>query len=124
MEFNNKQAIYLQIADVICDRIILQEVKEDERVLSVRDMAVELEVNPNTVMRAYELLQAKNIINNKRGIGYFVSVGGYLAAISFRKEEFMQKELPQLFKTVSLLQLDFNMLQAEYEKYLSTSKLN
>ncbi len=84
MEFNNHRAIYLQIAEMICERILLGQFREDERIPSVREMAVQLEVNPNTVMRTFEFLQAKDIITNKRGVGYFVSVEGKQKATSFR----------------------------------------
>ena len=72
MEFNDKQAIYLQIVEYIYDRILTDDWKGDERVPSVRDLAVELQVNPNTVMRAYELLQNNEIIVNRRGVGNFL----------------------------------------------------
>ena len=114
MEFNNQQAIYLQIAEMICEKILLAHFKEDERIPSVREMAVQLEVNPNTVMRTFEFLQSKDIINNKRGVGYFVSTGGREKAISLRREEFLQHELPQLFKTASLFNISFEELKALY----------
>ncbi|MES2328494.1 MAG: GntR family transcriptional regulator [Bacteroidota bacterium] len=114
MEFNNNQAIYLQIAEMICERVLLNIFKEDERIPSVREMAVQLEVNPNTVMRTFEFLQGKNIITNKRGVGYFVSPGGKEKAASFRREEFLQNELPQLFKTAELLNIPFEELKDLY----------
>jgi GntR family transcriptional regulator len=114
MEFNNHRAIYLQIAEMICERILLDQFREDERIPSVREMAVQLEVNPNTVMRTFEFLQAKDIITNKRGVGYFVSADGKQRATSFRKEEFLQNELPQLFRTAELLNMPFEELKELY----------
>ena len=76
MEFNESQAIYLQIADYICEKILSREWKEEERVPSVRDLAVEIEVNPNTVMRTYSFLQEKNIITNQRGLVFLLPVTG------------------------------------------------
>ena len=46
MEFKKQKPIYLQIADTLCERILREEWKEDERLASVRDVAVELGVNP------------------------------------------------------------------------------
>ena len=114
MEFNNNLAIYLQIAEMICEKILLNQLRQDERIPSVREMAMQLKVNPNTVMRTFEFLQAKDIITNKRGVGYFVSVDGKENATSFRKEEFLQHELPQLFKTVELLNIPFEELKDLY----------
>ena len=68
--------VYLQIADSISEDILLRKWSELERIPSVREMAVTLEVNPNTVQRTYTFLQSKGIIFNRRGIGYFVQKGG------------------------------------------------
>ena len=114
MEFNNNQAIYLQIADMLCEKILLYSLKQDERIPSVRELAVQLEVNPNTVMRTYDFLQGLNIITTKRGVGYFVAADGIAKATDYRKSAFLQKELPQLFKTAVLLNISFDELKKEY----------
>ena len=121
MEFNNQQAIYIQIAEMICERILLKKFKEDERIPSVREMAVQLEVNPNTVMRTYEFLQGKDIITNKRGVGYFVSTEGIAKATDFRKNEFAEQELPKIFKTAQLLQISFEELQKQYLAFIKNT---
>jgi DNA-binding transcriptional regulator YhcF (GntR family) len=56
MQFKESQAIYLQIADYVCEQVLLKEWKTDERIPSVRELAVQLEVNPNTVMRTFDFL--------------------------------------------------------------------
>ena len=71
MDFKETQAIYLQIVDLVCDHIVTGKWKAQERIPSVRELGVQLEVNPNTVMRAYDYLQAREIICNKRGVGFF-----------------------------------------------------
>ena len=120
MEFNNQQAIYLQIAEMICELILLKKFREDERIPSVRAMAVQLEVHPNTVMRTYEFLQGKEIISNKRGVGYFVSADGIVKATDFRKKEFLEQELPKIFKTAQLLQISFEELKERYNHFDKT----
>jgi DNA-binding transcriptional regulator YhcF (GntR family) len=84
MQFRETVSIYLQIADYICERILLREWKVDERIPSVRELAMQLEVNPNTVMRTYEFLQQQNIIYNQRGIGYFVAADAIRNATQWR----------------------------------------
>jgi hypothetical protein len=59
MEFRENQAIYLQIAELICERILLKQWASEDKVPSVRELAVQLEVNPNTVMRTYDFLEQK-----------------------------------------------------------------
>ena len=111
MEFADNQPIYLQIADYFCENILTKEWKEDQKIPSVREIAVLMEVNPNTAMRAYTFLQEKEIIYNKRGIGYFVSADGFDKALAMRREDFFRKEVPQFVKTMSLLGLSCTDLE-------------
>jgi GntR family transcriptional regulator len=117
MQFRESQAIYLQIADYVCEKILLKEWKADERIPSVRELAVQLEVNPNTVMRTYEFLQQQEIIYNQRGIGYFVSPVAMKQAQKYRKNEFMEKDLPQVFRTLYLLEMNLEELKSRYDNY-------
>ena len=86
MNFKESKAIYLQIADRICDEILLGQLGEEERIPSVREYAAIVEVNANTVMRSFDYLQSQNIIYNKRGIGYFIE------EITDMYREFCKKE--------------------------------
>lgn len=117
MEFREPQAIYLQIADFVCERILLREWKSAERIPSVRELAVQLEVNPNTVMRTYEFLQQQDIVFNERGVGLFVSANAIKNALQYRKNEFLEKDLPQLFRNMHLLSIKPEDLQARFEKF-------
>lgn len=111
MEFYESQAIYLQIADLMCEKIILKHWPINEKIPSVRQMAVELEVNPNTTMRTFAYLQDQDIIYNKRGIGYFVSEIGVKNALALLKQKFLKNELPRFVKAMNLLQLSFDDLK-------------
>lgn len=117
MEFRENQAIYLQIAELICERILLKQWASEDKVPSVRELAVQLEVNPNTVMRTYDFLEQKGIIFTKRGMGFFVSTDAHDKVTEFRREEFLQNELPQFFKAIHLLGIDFSELQNRFETF-------
>ncbi len=121
MEFNENQAIYLQIADYFCDRILKRHWKEGEKIPSIRDTAVLLEVNPNTVVRTFNFLQDKEIIFNKRGIGYFVASGGYKKTLEFKKESFVNEDLPKVFHTMDVLKLRTSDLERYYSRYKEQS---
>ena len=103
MEFRDKQAIYIQIADYFGNNILKDIWKADEKVPSVRQLAVELEVNPNTVMRTYNHLQENNIIYNKRGIGFFVSPEAKKILTEDLKKQFIEVELPELYRKMKLM---------------------
>ncbi len=117
MDFNNNQAIYLQIADYVCDHIQLREYKEGEKIPSVRELAVALEVNPNTVMRAYDHLQQQDIIFTKRGMGFFTQEQSATKILKMRKEQFLKEELPELFKKMQMLNIDFSEIENQYKKH-------
>lgn len=118
MEFKDDQAIYLQIAEHFCENILLGKWNPGDRIPSVREMAVGIEVNPNTVMRTFTYLQEKGIIFNKRGIGYFVSEDGLEKTKALRKEDFVNRELPRIFKAMTLLNLSMEDLNAYYRQFL------
>jgi DNA-binding transcriptional regulator YhcF (GntR family) len=103
MDFKETQPIYAQIADWACEQILLAQWKSDERAPSVRELGAQLEVNPNTVVRSYDFLQTKEILVNKRGIGFFVAADAAEKISQFRKERFFEEELPMVFKTMNLL---------------------
>ncbi len=122
MQFAQNQAIYLQIADIVKEKVMRGEWSPDERIPSVRDLAVAMEVNPNTVARTYELLQQQQIIYNKRGIGYFVSAEAPALVAADRKGAFIEQELPSFFNTITLLGVPFEEIAALYQSYLKKRK--
>lgn len=117
MEFTDNQPIYMQIADYFCENILLNKWPANQRIPSVRDIAVKMEVNPNTAMRAFVYLQEKEIIYNKRGIGYFVGENGYAKALDLKRAEFIEKDLPVLMKTMKLLDISCNEMEELYKKH-------
>jgi GntR family transcriptional regulator len=119
MEFRDNEAIYLQIAAYVSERILLGKWPEEQKIPSVRELAVELQVNPNTVMRSYEFLQNQGVIYNKRGLGFFVSAGGDERVKGYRKDRFFEDELPALFKAISMLGISMNEIQKRYEQFKS-----
>lgn len=119
MEFNDTQAIYLQIADYICEQILLEYWPVEERIPSVRDLASTVEVNPNTVVRTYDFLQQKEIIYNKRGIGYFASSEAPARIRVYRKERFLETELPEFFRTLYLLDISVEEIRERYQTFVA-----
>lgn len=123
MEFRNKQAIYMQIADYFGNNILQSQWAADEKVPSVRQLAVDLEVNPNTVMRTYTHLQDSGVIYNKRGIGYFVSPNAKTILIDMIKQQFMEVELPEFYRKMQLIGLTIKDLEEMFKKLkLKTQK--
>jgi DNA-binding transcriptional regulator YhcF (GntR family) len=105
MTFTSDKPIFLQMADRLCDEILAGTYKDDDRIPSVREYAVLLEVNTNTAVKAYDELARANIIYNKRGLGYFVTPGARKEILATRRKVFLNEQLPELFRQMSLLGL-------------------
>ena len=72
-EFDNNKPIYLQLVDIIKLKIISKELKPGSKLSSVRDMAQEFGVNPNTMKRALSELERENLLYSQRTSGRFVT---------------------------------------------------
>ena len=121
MDFDNGKPIYLQIVEFFYENILLRQWQEGERIPSVREIAVMIEVNPNTAMRAFAHLQEQEVIHNKRGIGYFVSENGYEKVLDIKRTAFKENTLPDVFKTMALLNVTFEEVKTSFNTYLKNS---
>ena len=125
MQFeSNGQAIYLQMADYICEKILLKLYKQEDKIPSVRELAGLLLVNVNTVARTYEFLKQLEIIYDKRGVGYFVSQNGYKKARNYRIKVFYEQELRPVFKIMNMLDLKLDDLQENYDDFKKNYETN
>lgn len=94
MEFDNNSPIYMQVMNMIKKQIVSGELKSGDKLPSVRDLAVVLKVNPNTIQRTYQELEREGIAEAQRGLGRYVTSDD--ASIQLLKNE-MYKELIQSF---------------------------
>ena len=122
MEFHENQAIYLQIAEWICERVVDGVWTSGQKLPSVRELAVELEVNPNTVSRAYEFVQNEGFVCTKRGIGQFVADDAVAICTSYLRRRFSEHEIPLLFRHVDLLKLSREEWIKLYDNYVITNR--
>ena len=70
-------------------------------------------------MRAYEELVANNIIYNKRGVGYFVAEDAVETVRREQKKQFMEKDLPAVFRTMKLLNISVEEIESLYQLFLN-----
>ena len=116
MEFNQPKGIYQQIADQIRDRILEGEWRNGERIPSIRELAVSVGVNPNTVTKTYQALTDRRIIENQRGIGYFVAADAKEKILAELRGEFIRDELPRLFRMMRLLDIGVDELAERFAR--------
>lgn len=123
MNFTKEKAINVQIADRLCDEILAGKFGDDERIPSVREYAVLLEVNTNTAVKSYDLLATKGIIYNKRGLGYFVTAGAKERILEERRHEFMEQKLPEMFRQMRMLGISMEDVEKEWKNNSSYKEL-
>jgi len=119
MGYDENKAIYLQIAGMIYEKILAGVWKPLERIPAVRELSVQLEVTPNTVMRTYQLLENMKIITVKRGTGFYLTEGSYDLVYKNLKEDYLSNKLPTIFRTLSLLKLTPEDVKDLYAKFLN-----
>ena len=73
MNFDSNLPIYIQIMDLIKRQVITGDLKEGDKLPSVREIAIQLKVNPNTIQRSYQELERENLVYTQRGMGTFVT---------------------------------------------------
>lgn len=120
MIFKEGKPIYVQIADRIGDDILNGKYQEEARIPSVREFAALMEVNANTTMRAYEMLQNRNIIYMKRGIGYFVSTGARELVLDDRKNVFIGEDMNSFFHEIYTLGIPIEEITSLYQEYVQS----
>ena len=118
MNFKDSKAIYLQIAERIEDEIVQGTYVEDSRIPSVREYAMLVEVNANTVMRSFDYLQTQEIIYNKRGLGYFVAQDARTRIITLRQTLFLNEKLPHFFSELQSLDISMQEIKTRYQAYI------
>lgn len=116
MDFKSNKPIYLQIVDFCFQKMLINEWSEEERIPSVRELGAMLQVNPNTVMRAFEYMQSEGVIYSKRGMGYFVAENARNKISILQKEEFFKDILPETFKLMDLLEISIEEVVERYNK--------
>jgi len=112
MNFNESSPIYLQIADKLCDGVLSGLYTAGQRIPSVREMAVAIEVNPNTVQRTYTTLQQWGIVEMRRGQGYFVAADALARTRTRRRRMLEQEEIPRLLEYLNALSMSIDQFSA------------
>ncbi len=96
---------FAQITELMIDRILIGEYTAGNRIPSVREMAEIIEVTPSTIVRAYNRLEALELIYTKVGIGFFISDDALEKCQTLRLKELKEEVLPQVIQKCNVLGL-------------------
>ena len=102
-EWNNSQPIYRQLRDRVIAMILDGVLKEGDPLPSVRNVAVEYQVNPLTVLKGYQELVDEQLVETKRGLGMFVNAGARNLLLKGERRKFLTEEWPRVAATIQRL---------------------
>ena len=95
-QWREDQPIYLQLKDRVKGMILDGSLSEGEALPSVRKVAGQFQVNPITVMKAYQLLVDDSIVEKRRGIGMYCLEGARARLLEQEKLQFITEEWPRI----------------------------
>ncbi len=105
-DWNATEPIYLQLKERILAMILDNTLNDGDALPSVRQVAAEYQINPLTVLKAYQLLVDQGLVEKRRGLGMFVRTGVSRKLARSKREEFLNEEWPRIVKKIQRLGLD------------------
>jgi GntR family transcriptional regulator len=108
--WNDTQPIFVQIRQRLIEMILKGTIPEGEALPSVRQISMDLSVNPLTVTKAYEALVDLGVVEKKRGMGMYVAEGARKTLLAHEREKFLAEEWPRIKAQIEALGLDVSDL--------------
>ena len=112
--WDQRQPIYQQLADLLAAQLLDGDPPEGEAMPSVRALAGRYLLNPLTVNRALQALGDEGLLENRRGLGLYVTAGARERLKAVERQRFLQTEWPRL--RARLRRLDINAEQLSWEE--------
>jgi GntR family transcriptional regulator len=112
-EWNTESPIYLQVREELVGMILGGLLRDGDPLPSVRTVAHDYRLNPLTVLRAFQMLEEEGIVENHRGRGMFVRMGGSERLRALEREVFRTQQWPRIRRKIARLGLDLGDLLQE-----------
>jgi GntR family transcriptional regulator len=104
-QWDDSLPIYRQLRDRIVAMILEEALREGDSLPSVRSVAAEFRLNPLTVLKGYQRLVDEKLVEKRRGLGMFVSVGARQALLKDERQRFLAEVWPKVHATMQRLGL-------------------
>ena len=116
IDSRDKRAIYEQVVDRLSDLMLIGALEPGDKLPSVRSLAVDLSINPNTIQKAYQELERQGIIYMKRGQGTFINPN-----IKAKNREEKMEQLKEEIKKIIVESMYLGITKDEFIDIISTS---
>lgn len=104
-QWDDSLPIYRQLRDRVVAMILEGALKEGDALPSVRSVAADFRLNPLTVLKSYQQLVDEQLVEKRRGLGMFVSMGARKALMKDERQRFLEEEWPKVYATIQRLGL-------------------
>lgn len=109
-DWKEDQPIYRQLRDKVASAILEGSLKEGEPLPSVRNVAVEMQINPLTASKAYQELVNQELVEKRRGLGMYVVEGARGKLLQGDRKQFLEEEWPEIVARIQTLEMDIDDL--------------
>ena len=120
--FESTKPIYLQIMDMIKKEIATGKLPPGGQMASVRELAMQYQVNPNTVQRALSELEREGLVKSDRTVGRFINDQSEM--VESLKDQMIEDVIGEFIKKVKELNIGADQLCPLIERYLSREERN
>lgn len=114
--WDDNQPIYWQLREKTIAAILDGTLREGQPLPSVRQVAVDFQINPLTVSKSYQSLVDDELVEKRRGVGMFVCEGARARLLESERERFLNEEWPRLAERIEQLGLSLEALMAARNK--------
>jgi GntR family transcriptional regulator len=121
-EWNDKEPIYRQIRNRVVAMILDGILKEGDALPSVRTVGAEYRVNPLTVLKAYQELADKGLVETRRGLGMFINAGAHDLLMEGERQRFLREEWPRVYENIQRLGLSPEELLSGVDRKAAEAK--
>lgn len=105
LDLNSDKSIYVQIAEMIENEILLGNLNEEDQAPSTNQFAKVYQINPATARKGLNILVDEGILYKKRGLGMFVAEGARKKILKKRQDIFFKEILPEIIREANRLEI-------------------
>ena len=120
--FDSDIALYQQVAEEISEGIFNGSYAEGTQIPSTTEISKNYKINPATILKGMNQLVEEKIIEKKRGLGMFVTIGAQQKVLNQRKDNFINKELLKVLDEAKKLNISqeqlIELVERGYEKWV------